>query len=91
MQQRIAEALAPPETIIVDVGDMGYEMHPASQAEMDAFVACFALTTQSAYRNETIAEIVSEEAAMYFAGDQTAEQTAKQIQSRVQLYLSESQ
>lgn len=36
-----------------------------------------------------VPDIVAEEAAAYFAGDKTAEETAKIIQNRVQTYLSE--
>ena len=35
-------------------------------------------------------EIINEETKMYFAGNKTAEETAKIIQSRVQIYVSES-
>ncbi len=39
------------------------------------------------YENEEIMNIVSEEIEAFFAGDKTAEETAKLIQNRVQLYL----
>ena len=38
-----------------------------------------------------ITSIISEEAEMYFSGDQTAEKCAEMIESRVNLYLSEQQ
>lgn len=39
--------------------------------------------------NENILEIIQEEAASYFAGDKSAEETAHIIQSRVELILNE--
>lgn len=45
---------------------------------------------EAAYtRDETIKNIMQEEMDMHFAGDQTAEQAAKMMQSRVSIYLSE--
>ena len=39
--------------------------------------------------DDPAAEIALEEAAAFFAGDQTAEETARVIQSRVSIYLGE--
>jgi hypothetical protein len=36
-----------------------------------------------------VMDIINEEAKMYYAGNKTAEETAKIIQSRVQIYVSE--
>jgi hypothetical protein len=36
-----------------------------------------------------VMDIINEEAKMYYAGSKTAEETAKIIQSRVQIYVSE--
>lgn len=44
---------------------------------------------QTTYQNQTVSNIVREEAEMYFAGDQTAEAAAKAIQGRVEIYLAE--
>lgn len=44
---------------------------------------------QTTYQNQTVSNIVREEAEMYFAGDQTAETAAKAIQGRVEIYLAE--
>lgn len=43
----------------------------------------------STFRNEKLSNIISEEAGMFFAGDTTAETAAKNIQSRIGLYLAE--
>lgn len=41
------------------------------------------------YTDPTITDIIIEEADMYYAGDQSAEDAAKKMQSRASLYLSE--
>lgn len=41
------------------------------------------------FRYDAVTDIIHEEAAPFFAGQQTVDATAKQIQSRVNLYLSE--
>ncbi len=41
------------------------------------------------YYDDTIMNIITEEAGMYFSGDQTAQAAADMIQSRVSLYLAE--
>ena len=40
--------------------------------------------------SEEIYSIISEEAAPYFAGQKSAEEVAKIIQSRIQIYVSEN-
>lgn len=63
----------------------------ATQEEMDTLLAFIEGIESSNNYNSTILNILSEEAQMYFAGDQPAEQAAKNIQSRVSLYLSEQE
>ncbi len=41
------------------------------------------------YRDDTIPDIILEEADAFFAGDKTAEETASILQSRVSIYLAE--
>ena len=60
-----------------------------TQTEMDTFLSVIDATTKSDYYNYTISNIVSEEAQMFFAGDQTAQQAADNMQSRVSIYLAE--
>lgn len=47
------------------------------------------VTTLQTYEPGVL-EIIEEEAKMYYAGNKTAEETARIIQSRVQIYISES-
>ena len=42
------------------------------------------------YQDENITKIITEEAAAYFSGDRTLEDIARQIQSRVSLYVNEN-
>ena len=46
-------------------------------------------TTRVISYDESIMNIVTDEAAPFFAGQATAEETAAAIQSRVQLYVAE--
>lgn len=67
-------------------------LHPignATQAEMDAFVSYVEGIRSFNDTDPAVLTIFWEEANMYLAGDQTAEQAAEMIQSRVSLYLSE--
>ena len=60
---------------------------PASYADdLKAYIQGINETT---YYNQTIYDIVQEEAGMFFSGDQTAKAAADMIQSRASLYLSE--
>ncbi len=65
--------------------DIGYP----TQAEIDRMEAYIDGLSRSRTYDESIYEIVYEEADMYLKGDQSAQQAADMIQSRVSLYLSE--
>lgn len=60
-----------------------------TQEEMDRLLTYVEGITQSTFYDISVYEIIDEEAGMFFSGDQTAEQAASMIQSRVSLYLSE--
>ncbi|MDR2616021.1 MAG: extracellular solute-binding protein [Oscillospiraceae bacterium] len=61
-----------------------------TRAEVDAVDALIASTTQIYTEYSEVMNIVMEEAESYFAGRKSAEETAKLVQSRVQIYISES-
>ncbi len=61
----------------------------ATQEEMDALLAYIEGIGSFGDGENEIDAIVKEEAAMFRAGDCTAEQAAEKIQNRVELYLSE--
>ena len=59
------------------------------QSFVDEIKSYIQSITTSNYFDETVHNIISEEAGMYFSGDQTAQAAADMIQSRVSIYLSE--
>jgi len=72
-------------------GDFMVEIKPATQEQVDEVKDLIANTTavDGAVSND-IMNIINEEAAAYFSGQKTAEQVAETIQSRVWVYLSET-
>lgn len=72
-------------------GDFEVEIQPATQEQVDEVKNLIANTTaiDGAISND-IMNIINEEAAGFFSGDKTAEAVAETIQSRVWVYLSET-
>ncbi|MDR0446450.1 MAG: hypothetical protein LBH17_05390 [Oscillospiraceae bacterium] len=66
------------------------ENYHLTQTEVDAIDALIASTTQIYTAYTMVMNIVREEAENYFAGRKSAEDTAAVVQSRVQIYISES-
>lgn len=60
---------------------------PLTKIQLEKLVTFILSVNQRYYEKEEIMDIVSTEAAAFFAGDKTAEETARVIQNRVQLYL----
>ena len=60
-----------------------------SQAEVDRFYNFLEVPENMAIYDETVVDIVIEEAEEYFAGNRTAEEAAARVQERVSLYVSE--
>ncbi len=97
MEQRMEAAMQPtiPEgSTEIDVNrswfaDTIQPIGNATQAEMDAFLAYVEGITAGNDTDPNIYTIFWEEAEMFLAGDQTAEEAAGMIQSRVTIYLSE--
>ncbi len=58
---------------------------------MDRFWRLYESTQQITGRNDALLDIVMEQADVYFAGDKSLEETAKLIQNRAHLYVSEHQ
>lgn len=63
---------------------------PMSRAEVDGLIAYIKTVNQVYSYNEALLNIVSEEAAPYFAGQKNAKEVADIIQSRVQIYVNEN-
>ena len=71
------------------IEDDGMKIYPMTQEERDRVERYIRSCDTALTSNETVLNIVLEEAEMYFAGDCTAEDAAKRIQSRAEIYVSE--
>lgn len=72
-------------------GDFEVEIKPATQEQVDQVKELIAgITAVDGAISNDILNIINEEAAGYFSGQKTAEQVAETIQSRVWVYLSET-
>ena len=72
-------------------GEFEAEIKPATQEQVDEVKDLIAnITAVDGAVSSDIMNIINEEAAHYFAGQKTAEQVAETIQSRVWVYLSET-
>lgn len=61
-----------------------------SQEEVDSICEFIYSLGKRSYYNENITNIVTEEAESFFSGDKSAQEVAKVIQSRVQVYVDEN-
>lgn len=95
LQKYAQEALEEPSetdgNAYFTVGNEQIYLGAAGQEEIDVFMEYIEEIDSMIYYNDSISAIMDEETQMYFAGDQTAEQAAKNIQSRVSIYLSEQE
>lgn len=64
-------------------------VYPLTQEERDGLDAYIRNCNTYMMLDEKVENIIYEEAGMYFSGDRSAEDTAKMIQSRAELYLAE--
>lgn len=72
-------------------GDFSVEIKPATQEDVDQLKEVVYNTTGLADAvSDEVYNIISEEAAAYFSGQKSADEVAKIIQSRMQVYLSET-
>jgi ABC-type glycerol-3-phosphate transport system substrate-binding protein len=60
-----------------------------SDSDISEFREVVDSTTRMMYENDVITDIILEETAAYFAGDKSAEECARVIQSRASLYVGE--
>ena len=74
----------------LDSDDPGrVDIYALSQEQADQILDVISKTTRLSVYDESIMDIVNDEAAPFFAGQATAEETAAAIQSRVKLYVAE--
>jgi ABC-type glycerol-3-phosphate transport system substrate-binding protein len=65
------------------------ELYALTQEQADQILAVIESADSAIVFDESVMNIVKEEAAAYFAGEKTVEETAALIQNRVRLYISE--
>lgn len=81
--------------IPISNGGMSYgdepmiELYAVTQEQYDAVLALIDSTTSFVDFDQNVLDIISDEAAGYFAGSKTVEEASKLIQSRVSLYIQE--
>jgi ABC-type glycerol-3-phosphate transport system substrate-binding protein len=73
-----------------DVDMSLYTDYELSQAEADAVLNAIKSATKIMSSNDQIWNIISEETSAYWAGQKSAEETAKVIQSRASIFVSEN-
>lgn len=69
--------------------DLTIEIYEMTQEEYDRFLAVYEKTDRMNSYNQAISDIIGQECEAFFAGQKTAEETAKLIQNRVNLYIYE--
>lgn len=76
----------------VSVGDQEIQEDPLTQEEADVCMKLLKNTTASVpvMMNNSIFTIISEETGAYFSGQKSADDVAKTIQSRVNIYINEN-
>ena len=62
---------------------------PITEAEIGQFCRLLGAIEHTTLRDETVMSIIRQETAVFLSGDRTAAETARLIQSRVSLYVSE--
>jgi ABC-type glycerol-3-phosphate transport system substrate-binding protein len=70
-------------------GDLEVEIYAIRQDEADEILNMIDSVTNVYSYDTSITDIITDEAAAYFNGEKSAEETAKLIQSRVSLYVNE--
>ena len=70
-------------------GSTMIDLYAMTQEQYDAVLALIDSTTTFVDYDQNVLDIISDEAAGYFAGSKTVEEASKLIQSRVSLYIQE--
>lgn len=66
-----------------------YEIYALSQKEADKLLELINTTTKVTDQNDSILNIVKEQAQAYFAGQKSAEEVARLVQSKANIYVNE--
>ena len=70
-------------------GELDLSYVPFTQELYDQFMELYNSIDRSTAWSEDIRDIVTEAAGGYFAGDKSLDDTAREVQSRVSLYVNE--
>jgi primosomal protein N' len=70
-------------------GGMTVEFYAISQEEADQINALINSIEHIATNDDSLLNIINEEAAYYFSGEKTVDQVAEIIQSRMTIYINE--
>lgn len=70
--------------------DLEVEIKPASQEQVDMYTDLVNSTKKVQDYDESLMEIVQEEAKTYFAGEKSLDETVKIIQNRIETYVNEN-
>lgn len=100
VQEQAARAMEPPYYIDENGEKVEYEntywvngeevkVEPLTQEQVDYFMNLINSVDGSYHYDQELVTVVSEEAAAFFAGQKSAEEVSRLIQSRVQIYINE--
>ena len=99
--EKLAQQALVPEKYVNENGElaerentkyMGYEevkVSSMTQKDVDECMAFLESCRGISRSNDELQEIINEEASAYFAGKRSADETAKNIQSRASIFMSE--
>ncbi|MBQ8951745.1 MAG: extracellular solute-binding protein [Eubacterium sp.] len=74
----------------IGMGNISVDLKPITEAEAQQFRDLTDAVSRSWETDESIFNIIDEESKAFFAGDKSADETAKTIQNRASTYLNES-
>ena len=77
-------------TSSISYGDWDYTYHPVTDEEAEIFRKIINNAEPSQTSDQTVLDIIQEEAGAYFSGQKSPEDVASIIQSRINIYINES-
>ena len=77
-------------TSSISYGDWDYTYHPVTDEEAEIFRKIINNAEPSQTSDQTVLDIIQEEAGAYFSGQKSPEDVAAIIQSRINIYINES-
>lgn len=90
--KKLAEAMKEDEStggMAMGMGDFEVKFGPTTQEEADAIIAMVKSIKHTVTYDESLMNIIKEEASAFFSGEKTVDQVADIIQSRMTIYINE--